>query len=403
VNRPGFIYSHVDYAVKIAEHPIASKIPRATLRPSIVGNIEEFQSLVRGPDTPETLDDFLYSDLPQLSLKIISFENATIVALLWPHTFLDAMGRVALFKNWTAVLDGREGDVQPLYGYDTDPLAALGTKPSEPSVLLKRQITGLSILLFVIRYLFDLFWHSKEETRVVCIPGPFVEDLRKRAIEELSKEGQNGTGQPFVSDGDVICAWWSRTLISVLQPSPSRTIVIMNAFGMRNVLSNDLLPEGCAFVSNASINVLAFMPAAEILTKPLSYIALKVREAITQQGTRAQVEAFTFNMRESISKTGRAPIYGNSGMLMVIFSNWSAAKFFEIDFSAAMVKTGLRLENRSNALGRPSYINADGKIRGFFGRNAFPIMGKDAAGNYWLSGPARAEVWPEIEKSFSLL
>lgn len=192
-------------------------------------------------------------------------------------------------------------------------------------------------------------------------------------------------------------------MINVLQPSPSRTIVIMNAFGMRNVLSDDLLPKGCAFVSNASINVLAFMSAADMLARPLSYIALKVREAITQQGTRAQVEAFTFNMRESISKTGRAPLYGDSSMLMVIFSNWSAAKFFETDFSAAVIESGLSLEKRSNALGRPSYINADGKIRGFFGRNAFPIMGKDAGGNYWLSGPARAEVWPEIEKSFSLL
>ena len=408
--RPGFTYSHVDYAVNIAEHPIASKIPRAASRPSgigpsVVGNVAEFQPLMRGPETPATLDDFLYSDRPQLSVKIISFDDATIVVLTWPHTFLDAMGRVALFKNWIAVLEGREDDVQPLHGYDTDPLATLGTKPLEPSVLAKWKVATLNIFLFIIRYLFDLFWHSKEEARIVCIPGQFVQDLRKKALEDLSKEepDQKSDSKPFVSDGDVICAWWTRILISALQPSPNRTIVIMNAFGIRNILSKDLLPAGCAFVSNASIHVMAFISVADLLTKPLSYVASKVREAITQQGTRAQIETFTYNIRESVSKSGGAPLYGNSSMVIVIFSNWSAAKFFEIDFSSAVVKSGLPLEKRSNALGRPSYVHADGKIRGFFGRNAFPIMGKDAAGNYWLSGPARAEAWPKIERSLAAL
>lgn len=401
--RPGFTYSHVEYAVKITEHPIASKIPRATSRPSVVGDLAEFQPLTRA-DTPASLDDFLYSDLPQLSVKIISFEDATLVSLTWPHTFLDAMGRVALFKNWIAVLEGREDDVQPLHGYDTDPLATLGTRPTEPSLLAKWQLSGISLFLFVIRYLFDLLWYSKEETRVVCVPGRVVQDLRQKALEDLTKEyDQKGDTKPFVSDGDVICAWWTRTLISALRPSPNRTIVIMNAFGMRNTLSKDFLPAGSAYVSNAAINVLAFIPVADLLSKPLSYVASKVRESITQQGTRAQVEAFTYNFRECVQKAGRAPVYGDSSMLLVIFSNWSSGKFFDIDFSSAVIKQGLPSDQRSNALGRPSYVNADGKIRGFFGRNAFPILGRDAAGNYWLTGPARAEAWPEIEKSLAAL
>jgi hypothetical protein len=401
--RPGFTYLNVEYAVKIDEHPVASKIPRASSRPAIVGNVGDLESLMRGPDTPENLEDFLYSDLPQLYVKIISFEDATVVSLTWPHTFLDAMGRVALFKNWIAVLEGREDDVQPLNGYDTDPLATLGSKPAEESLIAKWQISGLSVFIFVIRYLFDLLWHSKEETRVVCVPGRFIQDLRQETLEELARDDTKGDDKPFVSEGDVICSWWTRTLIGVLQPSPSRTIAIMNALGMRNALSKDLLPIDSAYVSNASISVMAFVSVTDIIAKPLSYVALKLREAIALQGTRAQIEAFTYNMRESLTKTGRAPLYGNSSMLLVIFSNWSAGKFFEIDFSAAVLRPGLPLEKRSNALGRPSYIHAGGKIRGFFGRNVFPIMGKDAAGNYWLSGPARAEAWPQIEKALATL
>ena len=48
-------------------------------------------------------------------------------------------------------------------------------------------------------------------------------------------------------------------------------------------------------------------------------------------------------------------------------------------------------------------MNADGLFRGVSSRNAFPIMGKGAAGSYWPSGVTRAELWPKIEKSLAAL
>jgi hypothetical protein len=389
--------------VKIAEHPIASKIPRATSRPSIVGNPAEFRPLTRAPDTPKTIDDFLYSDRPQLSVKIVSFEDATLISLSWPHTFLDAMGNAALFKNWIAVLEGREEDVQPLYGYDVDPLATLGTTSTEPSLLARWQLSGLSMFLFVVRYIFELVWHHKEEGRVVCLPGQFVQDLKQKSLENLARQDEKTHTKLFLSDGDVICAWWSRTVIGALRPASNRTVSIMNAFSMRSVLSKDLLPAGCAYISNASMSVCTFIPVADILTKPLRYIASKVRDGISQQGTREQVEAFISIIRKSLDKTGRGAVFGDSSTILIIFSNWSKAKFFEIDLSAAVINEGLPREKRINALGRPSYINADAVIRGFSSRNSFPIMGKDAAGNYWLSGYVRTKIWPEIERSLAEL
>lgn len=313
------------------------------------------------------------------------------------------MGRVALFRNWIAVLEGREEDVQLLDGYDTDPLATLGTKPTEPLLLAKWQLSGLSMVLFVVRFVLDYLWYTKEETHVVCLPEKFVQGLKQEALEDLAKNNEKGDIKPFLSDGDIICAWWTRMVIGALRPSPNRTIAILNALGMRNVLSKDLLPENRAYVSNAAIGVNAYIPGGDVLTKPLSYVASKLREAIAQQATREQVEAFTYNMRKAVDKTGRVPLYGDSSMILVIFSNWSGAKFFQTDFSAAVVKEGQPLENRSNAVGRPSYINADGHVRGLFGRNAFPIMGRDAAGNYWLSGCARTEIWSKIKESLELL
>ena len=384
--------------MKIGEHPIGSNIPQATSRPLVVGDVAALKPLTRSPDTPTTINDFLYSDRPQLSVKITSFEDATLVALTWPHTFLDAMGRVALFKNWIAVLEGREEDVQPLHGYDTDPLATLGGKATEPSVLDGWQIQGFSFFIFVLHYLYELFWYPKEESRVVCLPAQFIQGLKQKALEDLTKKDQEGNSKPFLSDGDVICAWWSCRVMEVLRPAPSRTVAIMNSFGLRSTLSKDLLPASHAYVSNASIGIYAFTSVGDILTKPLSFIASKVRESIAQQGTREQVEAFTALARNSIAKTGKGPVFGDSRAIYVVMSNWSAAKFFEINLSAAIIKEGLSRENRDNDLGKPSYVHGDGIFTGYSSRCAFPIMGKDAAGNYWLSGTLRKGLWSEIER-----
>ena len=86
-------------------------------------------------------------------------------------------------------------------------------------------------------------------------------------------------------------------------------------------------------------------------------------------------------------------------MIMVTLSNWHKARFFDFDFSAAVVKTGIPLEQRANKLGRPSYINVSGESHSIPLRNAGPVIGKDAAGNWWLTATLRKEAWKSVEES----
>lgn len=86
---------------------------------------------------------------------------------------------------------------------------------------------------------------------------------------------------------------------------------------------------------------------------------------------------------------------------MLIFTNWSKAKFFETDFSAAVIKQGNPGAARFNKLGRPSLVLVLGHTNGFSTRNTFPILGKDAAGNYWAIGILRKGLWVNIEKKLS--
>ena len=88
---------------------------------------------------------------------------------------------------------------------------------------------------------------------------------------------------------------------------------------------------------------------------------------------------------------------------MILFSNWSKGKFFDVDFSSAVIKQGIPLEKRANTLGQPSYIQSIGNRNGFSSQNAFPIFGKDAANNYWLGGTMRASVWRKVEEDFAAM
>jgi hypothetical protein len=89
-------------------------------------------------------------------------------------------------------------------------------------------------------------------------------------------------------------------------------IVIMNAYGLRSVLANDLLPVGTAYVSSAVFAVFAFLPAYQIFQKPLSFVAAQIRRSIQEQGTRSQIEALAALNQKTISETGHSPVFGDS-------------------------------------------------------------------------------------------
>jgi hypothetical protein len=310
------------------------------------------------------------------------------------------MGMAALFKNWIAVMEGREGDVQPLQGYDSDPLAGVGDeKSTPPSIVGGRLLTGLPMLIFAVRYIFDWIWNPKEEARVVCLPAHFVQSLKQKALDDLAKEDGKSESKPFLSDGDVICAWWARRVVEALElGSNNKTILIMNACDMRRTLSKGPFPPNLACVSNISACIFTFVSAVDLCTQPLSYIASKIRQSMVEQRTVEQTAAFVSLARSAISKTGRGPIFGHATMTMVVYSNWTAAKFFDLDWSSAVVKEGLPSETRSNPPGRPSFVNCDGHITGITTRGTFPILGRDAGGNYWIRGNLRSGIWPKIEK-----
>ena len=173
--------------------------------------------------------------------------------------------------------------------------------------------------------------------------------------------------------------------------SPKRTVVLNNAYSLRKPLADNMLPSKDPYLSNAIGFLNVLLPGHEILDMPLGHVALAIRHAIQELGTRAQVEAFAAMWRESSGKL--PPFFGNHGMHMITFSDWTKAGLVGTDFSAAVVTPG---RDHKRKPGRPSYIQNN--QFGLILPNGLSIIGKDFDGNYWLSGYMNRGKWGKIEE-----
>jgi len=412
--RPGFAYSTVTYDTKIADHPQASRLAQphhlhGAGRPSFFG-IEytatpEFRSFVRTPDFPDRLEGWLCSDSPQLAIRIIIFQDATLITVSFLHSLMDMMGLNAILDAWTAVLRGQEDEVKPFVGFAHDPLAGLSEtkiKPLQTYVFADTLLIGLTWLLFGLRYIFtvELFWQRREEERVIFLPAKYLQRMRDKAMGELASQNTGDRDNPpFVSESDILFAWWTRVVLRAQKPSPSRTINMRNTYCCRSILAElGHIPSATsALVTNAVFATLTFLSVRQVLEEPLSFTASEIRKSLIQQRNPEQLQALDAIQRNTLDNAHHPALFGNPSMYMIMMSNWLKAKLFEVDFSAAVQREGMPLDERSNQLGRPSYINVTG-TKAYATRNTGVVIGKDAAGNWWCLYTLRKRVWPAVEQ-----
>lgn len=83
---------------------------------------------------------------------------------------------------------------------------------------------------------------------------------------------------------------------------------------------------------------------------------------------------------------------------MISITNWHKARFFDVDFAAAVVREGIPLDERANKLGQPSLVVGRSHVDGIDLRNIGALIGKDAAGNWWLHWTMRVGAWKKFEE-----
>ncbi|KFX87628.1 hypothetical protein V490_08130 [Pseudogymnoascus sp. VKM F-3557] len=393
-HRPAIRFHHSKYDMARADHPIASKLPVATPNlPAIMADPDDFETLCIQPNAPMKLSDYLQGDEPQLSLVIASFDDATLVSLSWPHSLFDAVAFGEVLRAWTLMIRGQHHEVLKPFGVDHDPLAELGLHPAEPYMLEKSQLSWLGLVIFFLRSWLDLLVH-RPYSRMIYVPGPYIQGLHENTLRELSDETQCG-GEEFVSEGDVLCAWWAKINVAHLPNGSNKLVHLINALGWRPTLSKDLLLSNRPYIANAVGLCSVLVPAKAIIAKPLSYVAKQLRQCIIESRQREQIEAHAALWRKSPG--GAPPFFGNAMMHVIACSNWVKADLFRLDFSAAL--TAPATTSLTTEPGRPSYVQSC--FRGVEISNVMAILGKDSLGGYWLIGTTSAKHWASIDEAMT--
>lgn len=385
--------------MNIDEHPLAKTLPKATEGPSIQPGPAGFREFAARKDAPAMLEDFIYQDTPQLSLHITSFNNATLVALSWPHTLMDVMGQQALLHGWSLVLAGQESKVPPMLGARVDAICVAADAVAEKKEEFKlgqKQLKGWCMLMFGLRFAWDHMWSSVVETRTVFLPKRVVEGLRRQAESDLATT-RVGEEKPFISEGDLLTAWAARAVASSL-PRP-RPVTVLHALNARFRLSSLLQAPG-VYVQNMAVAAFAFL-STEVANGPLGLIALESRRHMMEQSTEAQVLAFLRELRCQ-SKTGSDPalLCGESDAVLLPFTNWTRANISKVaDFSPAVVRAGETGPSRTNPPGTIVFHHAQSMRSAPGTTNVVVVLGKDHDDNYWLTGILLPRVWAKVEEN----
>ena len=82
--RPAITFTHVDHGVSAASRPAASRIPKPSSLPAVVGDPDDLADLAwESGYQPGGIKDYLASDKLVLGLRVNSFTDKTIVVLQW--------------------------------------------------------------------------------------------------------------------------------------------------------------------------------------------------------------------------------------------------------------------------------------------------------------------------------
>lgn len=174
IERPPVSFSHVDLTdTLIADHELASKPPVPTEGISVQPNQYSLIELGVAQDAVRTFDQMKDRDVPQISLHIVSLQNATLVSISWPHSLMGGQGFADLLHAWSFMLEGRESEVPQFLGANEDVLLRAekndSASPEEEWAVQKRRLIGMSLAIFLLRFLWNLFW-TPREVKTVFLP-----------------------------------------------------------------------------------------------------------------------------------------------------------------------------------------------------------------------------------------
>ncbi|KAJ6494384.1 hypothetical protein C8R45DRAFT_988053 [Mycena sanguinolenta] len=302
--------------------------------------VPELAWLFQNPTCPRSVDDFIQRNVPSIHIHVTAFDDLTFLGFIAPHMMIDGTGIATLLSAWTRLLRG--DDIHTIQGMDWDaqPLAPFSSgpvksdvprgffRPSAPdgSQGIKPRADELD---------------PKDVARFVRVPKAFLNKAKQRIMDELKAQGS----AEYVGSGDVLSAWWLKTVYADRRPTdhtPIHIHMLRNLRGMP-IFANDA-PLAEPYIHNL---ILVFpippLPASAFQTESLGTLALRIRRTITAYNN--DLEAMRADLRWRCAAGSGS---GSTNALEVLHpcppgAEWlvqtdlRSAKFGELDFFGAVV------------------------------------------------------------------
>ncbi|KAJ5493657.1 Transferase [Penicillium fimorum] len=404
-SRPAYHLTISNHKMSIHDHDLGKKFPKAGNKGLMFNTPDDLSPHLRSAESPTKIDDWLYTDRPQLSIHAVKFEDATVLTVTWIHTLADVMGIKTFLNAWTAILRRDEKTVPKLRSLRSDPLSELGQcTPAERYIYFDRVFGRKDFLWFIGLNILERILHRQEERRMICLPASSMKHLHSRAmadVENITSVKEKST--LFVSESDVLLAWWVHTLNGAMGLRASQPIMVNNALNLRTSPEDIFDSANDVYMGNALCMCPTFFQGSQLADESLGQIALRIRQSLAQQRSTEQVEAMTALQMQTMEKTGYLALVGDPRMVLLSCSNWHKARLYDIDFAPAIVpSTKSESEGRQTSPGKPSYVNGVQHSSISF-RNVMSVVGKDSAGNWWFTGVLRTSIWAQAQEQLDLI
>lgn len=162
--RPAIGFAKQYHRITIAQHELGSKLlsKPGPEHPEFHTPVADVLPLCLRPGNPRSSKDYLTSDEPVLSLFVVSFLDATLVSLTWPHCAWDMSSQKEIMDAWRCVLDGREDEIKPAANLVPDILLETAAKAAEhnnEAFLLQDHICqGWKLFVYLTRIIWESLW-----------------------------------------------------------------------------------------------------------------------------------------------------------------------------------------------------------------------------------------------------
>ncbi|KAK2861319.1 hypothetical protein FQN49_004323 [Arthroderma sp. PD_2] len=390
LKRPPVTFSHDDLSsMSITDHGVASKLPVPTEKTSIQPNPYNLIELGVRANIPKTINEMVDCDLPQISLHIISFEDATLVSISWPHSVMGSQGFVALLHAWSLVVGGKENEVPRLLGARNDVLLEMENNESQSSrqelIFEKDRLKGGKLSLFILRLAWSLFWNPRE-VRSVFIP--------KMALERLQSACRDEMDQKESFDEEVILLAWFAKLAASATPR-NKPVTIINLLNARQPLSS-MLDQSGAYVQNVLGYTFSFL-TGQVARGRLGPLVKEHSRHIREQSTEQQCLSFLRAYRRA-TKGGRTfkLFYGPSDAHVIGCNSFlSADVVHAVDFSAAVIRGPENVQDIPRGGMTCLYYHIMNNRLGC-GPDCIYLLGKDHGENLWVTAALPPRAWEKI-------